>query len=206
MVNQVFGKKIGMTQIFDESGQLVPVTLIEVGPCTILEEKDYSDKKVAKIGYKEVTKDKKKIKPLAGYFAKLGVPYFKVTKEVAKVTEEDLEKGTVIDSSVFDENEMIDIIATTIGRGFQGGMKRHNWHGQPASHGHTIHRVPGSIGACAYPGEVRKGKKMPGHMGNVRATTKNLKIVKIDSEKNLIFVKGSCAGHKNSTVIIRKMG
>jgi len=206
MITEIFGKKVGMTQIFDEKSDLVPVTLIKVGPCVALEEKDVANKKIVKIGYEEVTKDKQKKKPLAGYFNKLGTSYFKTVKEVVKASADAVEKGSTFDAKIFEVNEKVDVIGTTVGRGFQGGMKRHNWSGQPAAHGHMMHRRPGSIGCRAQPGEVIKGKTMPGHMGNVRRTTKNLKIVKVDSENNLIYVTGSCAGCKNSTVIIRKIG
>ena len=204
MITEIYGKKVGMTQIFDEKSDLVAVTLIKVGPCVAIEE--LADKKVVKIGYEEVLKEKHMKKPLAGYFKKMETPYFKTVKEVEKVGTEVLEKGTVLKADIFELNEKVDVVGTTVGRGFQGGMKRHNWSGQPASHGHRMHRRPGSSGGAAARGEVRKGKTMPGHMGNVRRTTKNLKVVKVDTENSLIYVTGSCAGCKNSTVIIRKTG
>jgi len=206
MIKEIFAKKIGMTQIFDENAELVGVTVLEVGPCTVLEEKEYPRKKVVKIGYQEVTKENRKIKPAAGYFNKLGTPYFRTVKEVAKLVDGPVEKGTILSASVFAENDMVDIIGTSKGRGFQGGMKRHNWSGQPASHGSMTHRRIGSNGANTTPGRVVKGKTMPGHMGDERVTVKNLKIVKVDAEKNLVFLRGSCPGHNNGTVIIRKQG
>jgi len=197
---------MGMTQIFNEKAELVPVTVIKVGPCVVLEEKSYDNKKVVRIGYDQTVKEKNQLKPLAGYFKKMGVPYCRKSKEVVKLTDESLEAGKTFDASIFAENEIVDVIGTTIGRGFQGGMKRFGWSGQPAAHGHMMHRRPGSIGCRAQPGEVNKGKDMPGHMGDVRATTKNMKVVKIDVENNIIFVKGSCAGHKHAQVIVRKTG
>ena len=206
MINELYGKKIGMTQIFNEKSELVPVTVIKVGPCVALEEKSYDNKKVVRIGYDQSVKEKNQLKPLVGYFKKIGAPYCRKTKEVEKLTDETIEVGKTFDASNFAENEIVDIIGTTIGRGFQGGMKRFGWSGQPAAHGHMMHRRPGSIGCRAQPGEVNKGKHMPGHMGDVQATTKNMKVVKIDAENNIIFVKGSCAGHKHAMVIIRKTG
>lgn len=204
MVKEVFGKKIGMTQIFDEQAKLVPVTLIEVGPCTVLEVIQNAQENKVKIGYDVVSKEKQQIKPLAGYFNKLKTAYFKQIKEVEIDSETLPESGSVVDSAIFQENQKVDIIGTTKGRGFAGGMKRHGWGGQPATHGSTTHRRVGSIGACAFPGEVVKGKSMPGHYGHERRTVKNLKIVKVDKERNLIFVEGSCPGHNNSILRIRK--
>jgi large subunit ribosomal protein L3 len=206
MIKELYGKKIGMTQIFNDKAELVPVTAIKVGPCVALEEKAYSNKKVVRIGYDQSVKEKNQLKPLAGYFKKVGTPYCRETKEVEKLSDESIAAGTTFDASVFAENEVVDVIGTTIGRGFQGVVKRHGWAGQPAAHGHMMHRRPGGIGCRARPGEVNKGKPMSGHMGDVRATTKNLKVIKIDAANNIIFVKGSCAGHKHATVIIRKTG
>lgn len=204
MVRELLGKKIGMTQIFDEEGKLCAVTAVEVGPCWILEEKDYPHKKVVKIGYQEVKKEKKKKKPQLGYFSKLGVSYFRKIKETQKLREEVLDRGRALGADIFSENELVDLTAFSKGRGFQGGMKRHNWRGQPASHGSTTHRRIGSSGASTYPARVVKGHRMPGHMGNRKVTIKNLKILKVDKERNLIFVEGSCPGARNSLVIIRK--
>lgn len=204
MIREIFGKKLGMTQIFTETGQVKPVTLIEVGPCQVLEEKEVSGKTRVVIGYDEISKVRRQKKPLAGYFKKLDVAYFRHVRETEKTGTEPFEKGKSLGVDIFAPDEKVDIQAVSIGRGFQGGMKRHNWAGQPGSHGSTSHRRIGSTGASAYPSRIVKGLNMPGHMGNAKVTIKNLKILKVDSEKGLLFVKGSCAGPKNNIVIIRK--
>ena len=204
MIKEIFGKKLGVTQIFTQEGKVQPVTLIEVCPCRVLEEKEYPQGKRLLIGCEEVKKDKKKKKPQAGYFKKLNQPYFKYVKEVAKTEDEEVKIGVDLGIEIFLENEAVDITASSIGRGFQGGMKRHNWSGQPGSHGSTSHRRVGSVGANTYPGRIVRGHRMPGHMGNRKVTVKNLKILKIDREKQLLFVGGSCPGHKNCLVVIIK--
>lgn len=204
MIREVFGKKLGMTQIFTEDGHLRAVTLIEVYPCRILEERDYPGKKKVLIGCLEVKKEKKMSKPKLGYFKKSKQPYFKHLKETEKLKEEPLKIGDDLGVEIFLENEKIDITSSSIGRGFQGGMKRHNWSGQPKTHGSTTHRRVGSVGASADPSKIVKGHPMPGHLGNSTVTIKNLKIIKTDKQKGLLFVQGSCPGPRNSLVIIKK--
>jgi len=204
MVREIFGKKLGMTQIFSEEGELLPVTLIEVGPCRILEVKRIEKKERVVMGYQEIKNERRKKKPQLGYFKKLGQPYFKYIKETEKIREDSVEVGQDLGIEIFSEKEVVDIRAKSIGRGFQGGMKRHNWSGQPASHGSMTHRRIGSAGASTYPGRIVKGHPMPGGMGNSFVTVRNLTILKIDKERGLIFVKGSCPGPKNSLVIIKK--
>lgn len=194
-----------MTQIFTEDGQAIAVTLVEVGPCRVLEE-SVSVSKAVVIGYKLVVKEKKKKKPALGYFKKLNQEYFKYVKRTEKLKEEPLKKGKDLNAEIFSEDELIDVTTTSIGRGFQGGMRRHNWSGQPKSHGSTTHRRIGSTGASAYPSRIVKGLNMPGHMGNSKVTTKNLRIIKVDKEKNILFLKGCCPGPKNSLIILRKQG
>lgn len=205
MIREIYGKKIGMTQLFTDQGEVVAVTLVEVGPCRVLEEGTPENKAVV-IGYEQVKKDKKKKRPEQGYFKKLNQEYFKYVKCTQKLKGEPLEQGKDVNAEIFSENELIDVTATSIGRGFQGGMKRHNWSGQPKSHGSTSHRRIGSVGASAYPSKIVKGLNMPGHMGNCKVTTKNLKVVKVDKEKNILFLKGSCPGARNSLMILRKQG
>lgn len=205
MISEVFGKKLGMSQIFTQEGRLYGVTLIEVYPCRILEEKDCLGTKKVLIGCHEVKKDKSKKKPQIGYFKKLNQPYFKYLKETRKIKDEPIKIGDDLGIDIFSENEIIDITSVSIGRGFQGGMKLHNWHGQPKTHGSMTHRKIGSVGANTYPGRVVKGHRMPGHMGNRTVTVKNLKIMKIDKQRQLLFVQGSCPGPKNCTVIVKKV-
>lgn len=193
-----------MTQIFTETGNLVAVTLVEVGPCKVLEEKKYLTKEAVVIGFEEVLKENKKNKPLAGHFKRLGQPYFRYVKETTRLTPEPFDKNVNIGVDIFSEDEKIDLTTVSIGRGFQGGMKRHNWSGQPKSHGSTTHRRIGSAGASAYPSKIVKGHPMPGHMGNAKVTVRNLKVLKVDKEKGLLYILGSCPGPKNSLVVIRK--
>jgi len=193
-----------MTQIFTQDGHLKAVTLIEVYACRVLEEKDYSGKRKVLIGCCEVKKDKKMSKPKLGYFKKSKQPYFKHLKETEKLKDDSFKIGDDLGVEIFSENEKIDITGSSIGRGFQGGMKRHNWSGQPKSHGSTTHRRVGSVGASAYPSKIVKGHPMPGHLGNSTVTIKNLKIIKTDKQNGLLFVQGSCPGPRNSLVVIKK--
>jgi large subunit ribosomal protein L3 len=205
MVDSIFGRKIGMTQFFDEIGNVSAVSVIEVGPCTVLEWCKHKKDRAVTIGYLEVKKEKKKKKPQLEYFKKIKQPYFKHLKEVNLTTENVPEPGTSLGVGIFEENQKVDISALSIGKGFQGGMKRHNWKGQSKSHGSTTHRRIGSVGASADPSRIVKGLNMPGHMGNKKVTVRNLKIVKIDKQKGLLFLNGSCPGAKNSLVFIKRI-
>ena len=206
MIREIFGKKIGMTEIFDDKGDLIGVTLVEVEPACILEKIDYPKKTVAKIGCFKLADNRvaKVKKPVAGYFSKLGVSPYKLVREV-DVTGEEIEVKKEIGIEMFNEGDMVDIQGKTKGRGFAGGMKKHGWSGQPGSHGSTTHRRIGSAGASAYPSKIIKGLNMPGHMGNVNRTVKNVKIVKVDAEKQLLFIKGSVSGARGTVLKIKKL-
>jgi len=204
MLRGIFAKKLGTTQIFLEDATAEGVSVVEVEPGVVLEIKEYPGKKVAKMGFREETKEKKFKKPLLGYFKKLNSPYMKMVKEIELVSEEIPEAGRKIGIEIFNEHDKVDVIGISKGKGFQGGMRRHNWAGQPGSHGSTTHRRVGSVGASAYPSRIVKGKTMPGHMGAKRVTVRNLEILRIDQGKNLIFIKGSIPGSKNSMVFIRR--
>ncbi|BCX80535.1 large subunit ribosomal protein L3 [Methylomarinovum caldicuralii] len=203
----VVGRKRGMTRIFTEDGQSVPVTVIEVDVNRVTqlrtEEKD---------GYRavQVTAGSKKpsrlTKPEAGHFAKNGVEPGRGLWEfrLEAGEGEDLEVGATIGVEIFSEGQLIDVTGTTIGKGFAGTIKRHNFNSQDASHGNSLsHRVPGSIGQCQTPGRVFKGKRMAGHLGNVRRTVQNLKVVAVDKDRNLLLVKGAVPGHKGADVLVR---
>lgn len=205
----VVGTKIGMTRIFNEDGVSTPVTVVEVTPNRVTQIKnDLSD------GYDAVqvtfgSKHAGRVtKPAAGHFAKAGVEAglglweFRL-EDVSEV--EGLEPGSEITVEKFSEVALVDVTGTTKGKGFQGGVKRHNFKMQDATHGNSIsHRAPGSIGQNQTPGRVFKGKKMAGHMGNVKQTTQNLELVKVDVENSLLMIKGALPGAKGSTVIVRK--
>ncbi len=205
MVKEIYGKKIGMTQIFSEDGIAIPVTAIEVKPCTVV-----SKKTVAKEGYNAIVvsfgeiKEKNVNKPRKGIFAKAGVEAQRHLKEIKVDNIEEYEIGSKITLDTFTTEDRVDIQGVSKGKGFQGVIKRHNQHRGPMTHGSMYHRRPGSMGATSTPGRVFKGKKLPGHMGNVVSSILNLGIVKVDVDKNVILVKGSIPGPKKSIVRIKR--
>ena len=214
MATGLLAKKVGMTQIFDANGDCVPVTVLACGPCTVVRrktaEKDGYDAVV--LGFEPV--DEKHAyrlsKPEVGVFKKAGTGLFRHLREVrvkdAKLLG-DLKPGDVLTvDKVFKQNQRIDVTGTTKGRGFQGVVKRHGFGGGPNTHGNTKHRRPGSIGPGTDPSRVIKGKRMPGHYGDERHTQTNLRVEKIDAERNLIYVRGSVAGPTNGIVLVRKQG
>lgn len=204
MKTTLIGKKIGMTQIYGDDNQLVPVTVIEAGPCPVIQVKTTASDgyNAVQIGYGS-RKEKNTPKALLGHVKKAGQAPFAVIKEVRSDETPTEQVGQELTVAAFEGAAKVDIIGTVKGRGFQGVVRRYNMDGQPASHGHMMHRRPGSIGMRQTPGHVVKGKKMPGHMGQVRRTVQNLKVVKIIPEKNLILVKGSVPGANGTTVLVR---
>ena len=206
MIKEIYGKKIGMTQNFDAEGNLSAVTLLEVEPVCLLEKVDYPTKSRVRIGCFKLSEPRasKLKKPLAGYFKKIGVKAYKLLKEVAPEQVE-LELKSEIGVDLFKEGDIVDVQAKTKGKGFSGGMKRHHWSGQPRTHGSTTHRRVGSVGASAYPSRIIKGLHMPGHMGNGFRTTKNLKVVKVDKDKNILFISGCLPGARGAVVRLRKV-
>lgn len=200
MISGLLGKKIGMTQIFDREGNVVPVTLVEAGPCTVLELKEAAKKSV-KIGF-EAVKESSTNKPEAGYFKKIGVTPMRVVREVASSDNKDYKVGQEIKADVFKAGDYVDITGVSIGKGFQGGMKRWGWSGGPAGHGSMHHRRVGSIGSSADPSRTFRGKHMPGHMGARTVTVQCLRIMQIDLESNMLLIKGAVPGYKNGYVTI----
>ncbi|MCD6177465.1 MAG: 50S ribosomal protein L3 [Candidatus Cloacimonetes bacterium] len=202
----LIGKKIGMTQIFDDNGNMIPVTVIQAGPCRVIhrKSKEKHGYDAIQIGFEEV--DEKKVsKPILGHFKKHNSPAYKYLREFRLKLYTDVKEGEIFDVSMFEEHELLKITGTSKGKGFQGVMKRHNYHGFKATHGvHESYRGPGSIGQCATPARVYKGKKLPGHQGVDKVSVLNLKVVKVDVEKNLVMVKGAVPGHRNSIVRLRK--
>ncbi len=194
----LLGKKIGMTHVFTEEGQLLGVTVIEAGPCPVLAVKG----KNLQLGF-EVVDAKKLPKPVAGFFEKIKVSPRKFIREISKDSSKEYKVGDELKADLFQKGDFVDVIGTSIGKGFQGGMKRWHWKGGPMTHGSTSHRRVGSMGSTTTPGRVWKGHHLPGHMGMQRVTTQNLKVVMTDVEHNLILVEGSVPGHKNGLVIIR---
>lgn len=201
----ILGKKIAMTQLFGEDGKIQPTTVIRSGPCTVLQIKTQAKDgyNAIQLGFEDI-KETRITKPLRGKFKKIKVSAKRFIKEIFVADPQNFKVGSALDVSQFTPGDYVDVVGKSIGRGFQGGMKRWNWSGGPSGHGSMSHRAPGSIGASAYPSRVHKGHHLPGHMGNQRVTVQNLKVIKVDKDNNLLLVKGSVPGHKNSLLIIKK--
>jgi large subunit ribosomal protein L3 len=203
---EILGKKLGMTQVYDDENNLVPVTIIEAGPCPVLQVKteDKDGYSAIQIGFNPQGKSPNKSNRCSkGHAKKAGVDCQQVAQEIRCDDQHEFEKGNVITVENFKDIKLVDVISKTKGKGFQGVVKRWNFAGGPASHGSMFHRRGGSYGLCQWPGRVFKNKKMPGHMGDVSRTTQNLKVVKVLPEKNLVLVKGSVPGHKGSLITLR---
>ncbi len=200
----LIGKKLGMTQVFGADNSLIAVTVVQAGPCPVTQVKTAQSDgyNAVQIGY-GVQKEQRMTQPELGHLKKAGVAPLTELVEFRVEDTSAYNAGDVFTVSKFEEGQMVDIIGTTKGRGFQGVMKRYNFSGQPETHGHMMHRRPGSVGCRQTPGHVYKGRKMPGHMGQVRCTTQNHPIVKILEDKNIILVKGSLPGAKGDMVIVR---
>jgi large subunit ribosomal protein L3 len=205
----LLGKKIGMSQVFHEDGSVVPVTVIKVGPCTVIQKKteDKEGYNALQVGFEEITKMSRVNKPRKGHFAKANVPPMAFTREF-RVTAEEAggnDPGSQIPIDMFEIGDFIDVTGTSKGKGFAGVMKRHSFKGAPASHGtHEYFRHGGSIGQNMTPGRTMKGMKMPGHMGNKRVTIQNLKVVEIRDDTSILMVEGAVPGPTSGYVIIRK--
>ncbi len=204
MVNTILGRKLGMTQVWDENDNVVPVTVIQAGPCTVSQVKTKATDgyDAVQIGFGEISA-KHVNKPLAGHFAAQGVEPMRYLREVRVENGEEYSTGDVVTVADFEGIKAVDVTGTSKGKGFQGTIKRWNFHRGPMTHGSRNQRRPGSIGQCAYPARVRKGLHMAGHMGNERVTVKNLKLVRVDAEQNLLLVKGAVPGGKNALVQVR---
>ena len=201
----IIGKKIGMTQIFDETGKVIPVTVIEVGPCVVAQVKtvETDGYNAIQLGFGDV-KESKLNKPERGHFAKANLGLKKHLREFRVEDFEDVTVGTEIKADSFEAGDKIDVQGTTKGKGFQGVIKRHGQSRGPMGHGSMYHRRPGSMGPTSTPGRVFKGKKLPGHMGRVTVTIQNLDIVRVDMDKNVILIKGSVPGAKGAILKLRK--
>ena len=204
MKKALIGKKVGMTQIFDENGVVVPVTVIEAGPCVVAQVKTLENDgyEAVQLGFGEI-KEKHLNKPVKGHFAKANVAAKKHLREFRLDSIEGIKVGDELKADVFAAGEKVDVQGTSKGKGFQGVIKRHGQHRGPMGHGSMYHRRPGSMGPTSTPGRVFKGKKLPGHMGVETVTIQNLEVVRVDLDKNAILVKGSIPGNKGSIVKIR---
>ncbi len=204
MKKAILGTKVGMTQLFAEDGKVIPVTVIQAGPCTVVQKKtvDNEGYDAVVVGFGEV-REKSLNKPQKGTFAKADVAAKKYLREFRLDDISSLNVADEIKADIFEAGEKIDVSGISKGKGFAGPMKRWGLHRGPMSHGSGYHRGSGSMGACSNPGRVMKGKKLPGHMGVVKVTVQNLEIVKVDAEANLILVKGAIPGNKGGLVTVR---
>jgi len=199
----ILGKKLGMTQIFTENGKNIPVTVVEAGPCCVIQVKTIQKDgyEAVKLGFIESKKIRKISKSMVGVFKKAGVPVYRTLKEFRMTG---LNIGDFVKAESFNKGDIVSVSGTSKGKGFQGVMKRHNFKGGPSSHGSMFNRAPGSIGASSFPSRVWRGLRMAGHMGDERITVRNLTIVDIRPELNLILIKGALPGPENSIVEIWK--
>ena len=206
MLKGLIGRKIGMTQIFDDSGRAIPVTLIEAGPCFVSQIKTAENDgySAVQLAYGEV-KPKRLSKAQLGHLKANNLPPVRVLREFRTKKIEDINPGDELNASVFAEGEFVDVVGTSKGKGFAGAMKRHGFAGGPATHGQSDRqRSPGSSGSGTTPGRVYKGKRRPGQMGNVRVTSSHIRVAMVDPERNLIAVQGSVPGAKGGTVVIKE--
>ncbi len=205
MKKAILATKVGMTQIFNENGALVPVTVLQAGPCVVTQIKTEENDgyKAVQVGF--VDKREKLVnKPQKGHFDKAGVSYKRYVRELKLDNAEEYSVKDEIKADIFAAGDKVDATAISKGKGFQGAIKRHGQHRGPMAHGSKFHRHQGSNGSATTPGRVFKGKKMPGHMGHVKVTVQNLEIVRVDAENNLILVKGSVPGPKKSLVTLKE--
>jgi len=206
MVTGIIGRKVGMTQLFEEDGTVVPGTVIKAGPCVVVQAKavDTDGYEALQLGLVD-PRPAKANKPTAGHFKKAGAPPTRVRREVKVAPGGDAVKvGDQVLVDIFAAGERVDIIGTSRGRGFQGVIKRHNFAGGAASHGSMFHRAPGSIGASSYPSRVVKGMRAAGRMGGDRVTTRNLKVVRVDAENHVLVVRGAVPGAPGGIVVVRR--
>lgn len=206
MVNGILGIKLGMTQVFAEDGSAVPVTVLKAGPCIVVDRKTRAKHgyDAVQLGLVEFVKSQRLTKPVLGHLKKSNLPPMRFLREVSVEPNGEVKVGEKILVDQFAPKTYVDVIGVSKGRGFAGGVKRHHYRGGDATHGSMFHRAPGSIGASSFPSRVWKGTKMPGHLGNTRVTVRNLQIVEIDTQENLMLVNGAVPGANGGYVIIRK--
>jgi large subunit ribosomal protein L3 len=207
MVNGIIGKKLGMTQLFAPDGTVTPVTVIKAGPCIVVQKKTVNSDgyNAVQLGMVEEKPPRRINKPTEGHFKRAGVPPTRILREVRlEESDEATNVGDKVLVDIFNENDLVEVVGRSKGRGFAGFIKRHGFHGGRATHGSMFHRAPGSIGASAYPSRVIKGTRMAGHMGNERKTFKNLRVVSVDTENNLLMIRGALPGPNGAYVLIKK--
>ncbi|MEW6111491.1 MAG: 50S ribosomal protein L3 [Thermodesulfobacteriota bacterium] len=200
MIDGMLGRKIGMIQVFDESGRAMGVTVVETGPCTVIQKRGGSK---VQIGFAP-TKETRVSKPVLGQFAKAGTQPFKVLREFPVADPEAVEVGQEIRADIFEPGDVVKVTGISKGKGFAGVIKRWNFGGGRETHGSRSHRIPGSVGQCAYPARVFKGKKLPGRMGGAQVTLTNVRVVEVRPDENLLFLMGPIPGANGGIVAIRK--
>ena len=205
-VQGIIGKKVGMTQVYAEDGKAIPATVIEAGPCVVVQRrsKDKHGYSAVQLGLVEQRKAKRITKPLRGQFDKAGLPPCRVLRELRVEDGAEVNVGDKVSVALFAPGDSVSVTGTSKGKGFQGVVKRHHFRGGAATHGSMFHRAPGSIGSSAFPSRVLKGMRAAGHMGADRVTQKNLTVVRVDGEKNILVVKGSVPGGSGGYLVIRK--
>jgi len=208
MINGLLGKKVGMTQLLQDDGTVVPVTVIQAGPCVVVQKKTRQNDgyDAVQLGFVEFIKPKRVNKPMTGHFKKTNAAPARFVREVAIQGDEAANPGDKVMVDIFNPDELVDVIGTSKGRGFAGFVKRHHFRGGRATHGSMFHRAPGSIGSSAYPSRVLKGMRMAGHLGNARVTVRNLRVARIDQENNLLFLQGAVPGPAGGYLVVEKTG
>ena len=209
MVNGLLGKKVGMTQLLQDDGTVVPVTVIQAGPCVVVQkktkQKDGYD--AVQLGFVEFVKPKRVNKAMTGHFKKTNAAPVTLCSRRCRLQGDDASNpGDKVMVDIFNAKELVHVIGTSKGRGFAGFVKRHHFRGGRATHGSMFHRAPGSIGSSAYPSRVLKGMRMAGHLGNERVTVQNLRVARIDQENNLLFVRGAVPGPAGGYLVVEKSG
>lgn len=201
----LLAKKLGMTSLFNEHGRVVAVTVLQAGPCTVTQVKapEKDGYRAIQVGFEPV-KGTKLTKPLQGHFKKAGTGTFRYLREFKLPKDGEFTVGQELKADIFKEGELVDVTGTSVGKGFQGGVRRWNWAGGPATHGSMSHRSPGSIGSTTFPGRVIKGHHLPGHMGNERVTIQNLRVMRIDLEDNLLLIEGAVPGPEERLIEVKK--
>ena len=204
MVNTILGRKLGMTQVWDENDNVVPVTVVLAGPCTVSQVKtvETDGYNAVQIGFGDIS-EKHVNKPMAGHFKAQGVEPMRYLREVRVEDASEHKTGDVVTVADFSEVTAVDVTGTSKGKGFQGTIRRHHFDAGRKTHGSHNYRAPGSVGQCSQPSRIFKGVRMPGHMGDERVTVRNLQVVRVDEEQNLIIVRGAVPGAKNGFVIVR---
>ena len=205
MKKAILGTKLGMTQMFREDGTMIPVTVVLAGPCPVVQKKsvEHDGYEAVQVAFKPI-REKLCTKPMLGHFKKAGVEAHRYTREFKFDDTAAYEVGQVIKADIFANGDHVDVTATSKGKGFEGNIKRWNQGRGRKTHGSHSYRVPGSMGACTYHGEVFKTKHLPGHMGSERVTVQNLEVVRVDADRNLLLVKGAIPGAKGSLVTVRE--